>query len=129
MEQALKQFKLILIFCCISMSALGDDLLIKFNKEIEPYKKSIKYNSVILHRLADKELSGEKLTNADYKKVFFINCSSLGYMNKMLTISKKTEYKNLDKAKKSQLALTSAKGVMEVTEKDCENGGMPIPLK
>jgi hypothetical protein len=34
-----------------------------------------------MHRLADKELSGEQLTNADYKKVFFINCSSLGYPN------------------------------------------------
>lgn len=120
------------IFFLIALSAVSlevaaeNPLLTEFNKEIAPYKKGIKYNSAAMNRLADKELSGTKLTDSDYKKVFFLNCSSLTYMNKMTAITKKAKYKNLEKAKKIQKIISHSKAVMDVTEKDCNKAGMPV---
>ncbi|MEN8400974.1 hypothetical protein [Acinetobacter towneri] len=120
------------IFFLIALSAVSlevaaeNPLLTEFNKEIAPYKKGIKYNSAAMNRLADKELSGTKLTDSDYKKVFFLNCSSLTYMNKMTAITKKAKYKNLEKAKKVQKIISHSKAVMDVTEKDCNKAGMPV---
>lgn len=104
----------------------GDSLLTEFNKEIEPYKKGIKYNSAAMNRLTDKELSGAKLTESDYKKVFFLNCSSLTYINKTTAITKKDKYKNLEKAERLQKIIASSKAVMDVTEKDCNKAGIPV---
>ena len=120
------------IFFLIALSAVSlevaaeNSLLTEFNKEIAPYKKGIKYNSAAMNRLADKELSGTKLTDSDYKKVFFLNCSSITYMNKMTAITKKAKYKNLEKAKKLQKIISNSKAVMDVTERDCNKAGMPV---
>ncbi|WP_171490114.1 hypothetical protein, partial [Acinetobacter sp. AB118710] len=88
--------------------------------------KGIKYNSAAMNRLADKELSGAKLTESDYKKVFFLNCSSLTYINKTTAITKKDKYKNLEKAERLQKIIASSKAVMDVTEKDCNKAGIPV---
>ncbi|GEM_PF-3869902 len=117
----------LIVLSAVSLEvAAGNSLLTEFNKEIAPYQKGIKYNSAAMDRLADKELSGAKLTDSDYKKVFFLSCSSLTYMNKTTAVIKKAKYKNLEKAKKLQKIISNSKAVMDVTERDCNKAGMPV---
>ncbi|WP_180009406.1 MULTISPECIES: hypothetical protein [unclassified Acinetobacter] len=56
----------LIVLSAVSLEvAAGNSLLTEFNKEIAPYQKGIKYNSAAMDRLADKELSGAKLTDSD----------------------------------------------------------------
>lgn len=120
----------VIVLCLISFKTLASpNLLNEYNKEIDPFYKQLKYISTVMNGLAEKELRGESITEKEQKKVFFLNCSSLGYMNKIKFISDKPKYKNLEKAKRLKNMIFKTKEVMEVTDKECTQAGIYVPLK
>lgn len=126
----IRKIQVAVVLSFLSMGSFGNTALLdEYNKEAEPYYKKLKNTSIVLHQLAEKELQGGNITAQEYKKVFFLNCGSLGYMNKIKTISEKPKYRDLEKAKRLKNMVIKTKEVMDVTEKDCNQEGIYVPLK
>lgn len=126
----MRKIQATILLSLVSMGTFGNTVLLnEYNKEAEPYYKKLKSTSIVLHQLAEKESNGGHITPQEYKKVFFLNCGSLGYMNKIKTISEKPKYRNLEKAKRLRDMVVKTKEVMDVTEQDCKREGIYVPLK
>lgn len=126
----IRKIQVAVVLSFLSMGCFGNTLLLdEYNKEVEPHYKRLKNASMVLHELREKKLNEGAVTSQEYKQAFFLNCSSLGYLNKIKTISEKPKYKNLEKAKMLKSMVVKTKEVMGVTEKDCSQEGIYVPLK
>lgn len=130
MGKLIRKIQVAVVLSFLSMGCFGNTLLLdEYNKEVEPHYKRLKNASMVLHELREKKLNEGAITSQEYKQAFFLNCSSLGYLNKIKTISEKPKYKNLEKAKMLKSMVVKTKEVMGVTEKDCSQEGIYVPLK
>ncbi|MEQ1412773.1 hypothetical protein [Acinetobacter indicus] len=126
----MRKIQVAVVLSFLSMGCFGNTVLLDgYNKEVEPHYKRLKNASMVLHELREKKLNEGAITSQEYKQAFFLNCSSLGYLNKIKTISEKPKYRNLDKAKRLKSMVVKTKEVMGVTEKDCSQEGIYVPLK